>query len=457
MLKNYILTIFLFSIYTISINAQCAECPAGAIEITGTDGITDQNNANDYCITGDWTGPFVGAGNGSTITICPMGTWNMQNNITIQNDLQISNFGTITDNGNDYKFLVNNQGDLTNETSGVITVGDFENADALFDNQGSLTAEDIYLHGETTNSGSIISTSDCGGVASQTCGFYLGDKQASFSNTGTIEAVDAEIREGIVGGGTITVTGFANFLNNSAPTDNTFFLNDVSLQVSGTYDTGDFTISGTLDCNNANITSTFCFTDTGSTGSACSNNTVPIPQCVQLPVEVVSFTVKEANNRYVFNWEIAAEINVSHYELLYSLDGRKYLPYGKIEADKSFYYQWEGEKIAGEIVYFKLKNVDIDGSFAIYDKAILIEPKSSIDFSVSPNPASKDGFLYIAFEREENVLISLHDMNGRNLVSKYYNDEKSITFDIRSIEKSGLYVLQVSTATKSYTEEIFIH
>jgi len=54
-------------------------------------------------------------------------------------------------------------GTCKNETSGVITVGDFENADALFDNQGSLTAEDIYLHGETTNSGSIISTSDCGG------------------------------------------------------------------------------------------------------------------------------------------------------------------------------------------------------------------------------------------------------------------------------------------------------
>ena len=61
-----------------------------------------------------------------------------------------------------------------------------------------------------------------------------------------------------------------------------------------------------------------------------------------------------------------------------------------------------------------------------------------------------------AFDGEENVLISLYDMNGRNLVSKYYNDKRSINFDVSSIEKSGLYVLQISTATKSYTEEVFI-
>ncbi|MDA9773366.1 T9SS type A sorting domain-containing protein [Saprospiraceae bacterium] len=449
-----ILTFLLFSLPFTSFS-QCTECPSGSTIITGSTNIMEQNNADDYCIMGTWTGTISQIANNSTVTFCPSAIWEMPGNLTLQQGIVITNYGTITDLDNGYKLFIQGQTDLINESSGSITVTDFENQDTEFTNHGSLIAENIYLHGPSTNTGTIESTADCSGSATTNCGFYIGQKSVDFNNTGTVTAVDVTIKDGVVGGsGTFISTGNLSIESNSSSTDNTFIVNNISFQASSNISGGNFQISGVLDCNNANITTDICFE--GSSASSDCQGSPMIPACAVLPVELTHFSVKQVETNLIFNWETEMEINVSHFELEYSFDGIDFKNLTRIASKGDGVYQYLNENLEASISYFRLKSVDFDGH-TDYSEIRQIIKTSSIDYSISPNPTRIDRGVEIRFSEKQDVMISLYNYSGQKISSKYYEGQKVVNFDTDKIQISGLYLLKISTNKAFYTEEIFIN
>lgn len=456
-MKNIsILLLFIISL-SHSANAQCVECPSGAILITGTDNINEQNTAQDYCISGVWSGQIMNIADNSSLTLCPSSTWEMPNSFTLQKNVDFNNFGSITDDGNGYNLKIQGQATINNKIGATINVTGFENQDANFVNEGDITAANIYLHGISSNLGTITSTASCGGNATTNCGFYLGNKSQPFNNAGTINTIDANLKDGIVGSGTFNSTGTLRIENNSNPTDNNFYANTVVLQASSNVNLGNFEISGVLNCNNANVTADMCFTATGSFGSDCSNSSDEIIQCsALLPVKFADFSVREIENSLVFNWEVESEINVDRYVLHYSTDGIDFKEFASIPAQNEKYYQISNDNIQGELLYFKLQNVDLDGKKEYYAKTISIARSTENSYRISPNPSYRGEVLSITFDREQDALITIYNINGQKLSSRFFKDQDSVKFDLGSIEKSGLYIIKISTASTIYTEEIFI-
>ena len=439
-------------------NAQCSECPDGAILITGSANINEQNIPQNYCISGIWTGQIMNIADNSSLTICPTTTWDMPSSFTLQKNVDFINYGTIDDNDNGYNLKIQGQASIANKPGATISVTSFENQDANFVNEGDITAANIYLHGISSNTGTMTSTASCGGNATTGCGFYLGNKSQPFNNSGTINTIDATLKDGIIGGGVFNSTGTLKVENNSNETENQFFANTVIFQASANINLGSFEISGVLSCNNANVTADVCFTATGSYGSDCSNSSDPIIQCsALLPVTFVDFMVKEIEGTLVFNWEVDSEINVEKYVLHYSLDGLSFEEFASIRASGQSYYQLASNEFNGnETLYFKLQNVDVDGRNAFFDKTISIKRNLENAYRLFPNPALLGEAFFIQFEDKQDALISVHDINGQKLSSLFFKDQDYIKFDLGSIEKSGLYIIKISTAFNNYTEEIFI-
>jgi len=440
------------------VNAQCSQCPSGSTTISGSTDITDQNNVVDYCVMGIWTGTIQGIANGSTITICDNTEWQLSTDIILQKDIYIENFGNIIGTGS--KLFIQGQTELFNSSTGAINVATFENQDTEFTNEGLLVAENIYLHGPSINSGLITSTADCGGAATIECGFYIGNKNAAFVNTGTVEAVDANLRDAVIGGpeGNFNVSGTLQIENNSATVDNSFIVNNLVLQPSSTLNTGSFQMFGILDCNNANVESdVVCFLGAGIMGSDCSNSSDPITQCSILPVEVLDFKANY-DEKLIVTWEALTEVNVSHYEVQLSKDGQSYSTIDNIKAKGDSYYQSTTNlSINNSIYYIRLKVVDNDGTieYPADTRTINIDALDKISFSPNPVSNGKSLDIYIPNKREITT-VSLYDLTGQLLKIRTYEGSDIVTFDIDGVEKSGMYVLKINTGSIVLTEELFI-
>lgn len=125
------------------------------------------------------------------------------------------------------------------------------------------------------------------------------------------------------------------------------------MEVSG----GTVTISGTSD--RADEITTFTITLNEST---CG------PNCNQvLPIELSDFYGYRADNSVALKWQVKKEINLKHYLLERSSDGAEFSPLAEISPlmpsnAQIFSYQHYDEKPLRGINYYRLTNVDVDGS-----------------------------------------------------------------------------------------------
>jgi len=102
-----------------------------------------------------------------------------------------------------------------------------------------------------------------------------------------------------------------------------------------------------------------------------------------LPVSFKDFKLTTKNNVSTLNWASETEVNFSKYVVMFSANGTDFKEVGTVlpkgnNASYAFNYSHSGEG------YFKLKLVDLDGSF-VYSKVLHTKSKS-LSIQVGPNP-----------------------------------------------------------------------
>jgi hypothetical protein len=173
-----------------------------------------------------------------------------------------------------------------------------------------------------------------------------------------------------------------------------------------------------------------------SDGARCNVTTI-------LPVQLVSFAGVTSGFTSVLTWQTAEELNFKNFILEYSPDnnGKDFRPVDTVKASgnpfgatySSLYNAKQG------IGYYRLKIVDIDGSFK-YSSIVTLETTDvpAAHISLYPNP-SKD--LVIVRGLEVKDQINLIDMTGRPLASMSTADDAK-QIDVSNYP-SGLYIVQV--------------
>jgi hypothetical protein len=134
-----------------------------------------------------------------------------------------------------------------------------------------------------------------------------------------------------------------------------------------------------------------------------------------LPVELNYFSANLQQCNALLEWRTSSEKDVDHFLVEQSIDGRQYLPAGRLLPGQktSNTYNAEMQLLEGKYNYFRLKIMDKDNSFA-YSRIISVKNDcaGSSAITLYPNPVSDFINLKFAAGNLSDLPMSIYDMNG---------------------------------------------
>jgi hypothetical protein len=139
---------------------------------------------------------------------------------------------------------------------------------------------------------------------------------------------------------------------------------------------------------------------TNTDGARCPTTAVaPTP----LPVTLVSFTAAVVNRMAHLDWATATEVNNAYFEVQRSRDGHLFEGVGRVQgrgtsAQGSSYRFTDAALENGTTTYYRLRQVDADGSFRFspVQTVTLGSENSLMQVSVAPNPTTASGLRVLA-------------------------------------------------------------
>ena len=176
-----------------------------------------------------------------------------------------------------------------------------------------------------------------------------------------------------------------------------------------------------------------------------------------LPIELVDFTGRQTDNSIELEWTTQSESNNDYFEIERSTDGVNFVTIGFIQgagnSDQPLNYQFtDGEPVSG-YAYYRLSQVDYDGTRSYADKVIAIYYSSNeIDnLTVAPNPTN-GLFRISASGSMAGGIIELLSQAGR--VIRIVNvDDYDATIDISDLP-DGIYILRFRTSSQILQQKV---
>ena len=148
-----------------------------------------------------------------------------------------------------------------------------------------------------------------------------------------------------------------------------------------------------------------------------------------LPVTLLEFTVREESDRVLLKWVTAEEFNSQCFKVERSFDGMRYEKIAQIEAagtttETTFYEYSDVEIFGGRTIYYRLKQMDYDGSLFCSSVEVLnLSAPIKDPFTISPNPIPANECLNISLGNlqqrvYENLTLVIYNTLGEVVVSK---------------------------------------
>jgi len=170
-----------------------------------------------------------------------------------------------------------------------------------------------------------------------------------------------------------------------------------------------------------------------------------------LPVTWLHFTAALKNKQVLLQWDIAHEINVSHYVVEHSADGVHFDLLAQVavnnNAGDNTSYQYLHTTPQQGVNYYRVKEVDKDGRYA-YTKIVAVNT-GTMAVIVSPNPV-RDVVTITAGNTIQQV--NCYTAAGQ-LVKTVTPALNRCTITIKQLP-AGVYVIRVITATGVYNTKI---
>jgi hypothetical protein len=172
-----------------------------------------------------------------------------------------------------------------------------------------------------------------------------------------------------------------------------------------------------------------------------------------LPVSWLSFTANANGMDAVLNWATATEINNKGFEVERSLDGSNFKTIGFVEGNinsgsvKNYRFTDNRalEMFAGASVYYRLKQVDLDGNYS-YSNIALLNTEEGSDINLYPNPFNSTTGVYVNATEDANVTIEVKDIMGRSIAlttASVVKGGQYLTIEALSTVADGMYLVQV--------------
>jgi Secretion system C-terminal sorting domain len=169
-----------------------------------------------------------------------------------------------------------------------------------------------------------------------------------------------------------------------------------------------------------------------------------------LPTEMIDFRCKRIKNIINIKWRTASEINASHFSIERSTDGKMFNEIGQEKAKGSnSEYEFDDNNPKPDVNYYRLKMVDLDGSFE-HSKIISVLGENSA-FKITPSVVTD--FINIETpDYQEDINIQILDLMGRvlkNIQAKGGQNRVDV-FDLRK----GIYILRTTRNGRVSTQKL---
>ncbi|WP_254412918.1 T9SS type A sorting domain-containing protein [Dyadobacter diqingensis] len=176
-----------------------------------------------------------------------------------------------------------------------------------------------------------------------------------------------------------------------------------------------------------------------------------------LPVKLVKFSVQKENETALLQWSTTEEINSDRFEIEHSTDARKWEKLSEVSAAEEskslFSYHFTHLTPFPGSNYYRLKMVDLDGSFA-YSKIETLKLSSLTQTIVYPNPVADRLFINTANGMNTSKVEIINLVGRRVLLTEGSSLKSGINLSKLPV---GIYFLNVSFSDGQIeTHKIFV-
>ena len=176
-----------------------------------------------------------------------------------------------------------------------------------------------------------------------------------------------------------------------------------------------------------------------------------------LPIELTSFTAECDKKQVNIKWEVATQTNNDYFTIERAVDGKNFENIGTIKgagnSSQTMNYTFVDTDPVAEAAYYRLKQTDYNGKSETFSP-LYVTCDDAIGFSVKANSNQmNDEIIYLTVNgaKNENVLIILTDIFGRNVCSKIISENSDSYLTTLSPGQkltSGMYLIFASMKDK---------
>ncbi len=373
-----------------------------------------------------------------TITINP---GNQINRFVVAGNATFINYGNLTINSS--LEIASGSNRFENQAAGVVTINGNVSVVGNGNNNGFFhSGSNITVNGDFTNVDQNANTQISGPLSVRNLIINGGD----FSVVRTI----------------VTVTG--NYIqqgNNPQVSGGTPVTNCGSFNVEGTstINSGTFGFQGYLGMCNPDG-SEFGFTPIvggtidpdGRLGCSCSQ---------ALPITLIYFTAKQNGSQVLLQWATASEKDNAYFSLEKSRDGQQFNEIGRVAGAGTstgrLTYQFTDDFPFGGTGYYRLKQVDFDGTFT-YSRIVAVSSEISAALRIYPNPlAGNELWVEATDAQADDMRITIHNTVGKLLVDRVYAYEPAVKVELSALRREpGLYIISVRRKNRIERQKLVI-
>ncbi|MGN6533542.1 MAG: T9SS type A sorting domain-containing protein [Ginsengibacter sp.] len=188
------------------------------------------------------------------------------------------------------------------------------------------------------------------------------------------------------------------------------------------------------------------------------------PEAGPMPVTLAKFgATLLQNNQVKVDWITSMEINCSHFIVQRGYDGNIFSDVQTVAGNgttnkvHSYSLTDSAYTFTGSVVYYRLKQIDLDGKVNLSKTVSVKTKKITQSVSVSPNPFSDFINVTVEWNAAEPATVKIFTIQGKEVVSKQMTLNKGFnSFKIDNVSNlpAGMYLLQLVSPTQKVVEKI---
>lgn len=181
-----------------------------------------------------------------------------------------------------------------------------------------------------------------------------------------------------------------------------------------------------------------------------------------LPVELTLFTVIQFDDKNEIIWKTESEKNNAYFEVWRSYDGENFEFLQTIEgagtSSTANFYQYSDHEIRFGDVYYKLKQVDLDGK-TFESNWIYTSRTNSTEgmISVHPNPARDKATIDLNVGHNSGGTLMIYGVNGQQVYTQFIDQVgvHQVYVPVNSFEK-GVYIVRYQDQANSMIKHLVV-